>query len=299
MKLQSAHRADPAPLVALARAAAGASLLAAAAAAFPAAAQTAAAPPSAPPAAAAAAAAQQEYRLGAGDVIRISIFQNPDLTLETRVTEAGIISFPLLGTIRIGGLSVTQAEKLIADGLRSGNFVRSPQVTIVVLQVRGNQASVLGQVNRPGRFPLETADMRLTDLLALAGGATGMGAEVVVVTGTRNGQPFRAEVDLPTVFAPGGREKDILVQNGDVVWVDRQPMVYIYGEVQRPGPMRLERGMTLMQALATGGGLTLRGTEKGIRVHRKAADGSVSVITPGMDDRVQDGDVVYVRESLF
>ncbi|MCU0922039.1 MAG: polysaccharide export protein EpsE [Burkholderiaceae bacterium] len=299
MKLHRAHRAEPAPLVALARAAAGALLLAAAAAAFPAAAQTAAAPPSAPPAAAAAAAAQQEYRLGAGDVIRISIFQNPDLTLETRVTEAGIISFPLLGTIRIGGLSVTQAEKLIADGLRSGNFVRSPQVTIVVLQVRGNQASVLGQVNRPGRFPLETADMRLTDLLALAGGATGMGAEVVVVTGTRNGQPFRAEVDLPTVFAPGGREKDILVQNGDVVWVDRQPMVYIYGEVQRPGPMRLERGMTLMQALATGGGLTLRGTEKGIRVHRKAADGSVRVITPGMDDRVQDGDVVYVRESLF
>jgi polysaccharide export outer membrane protein len=81
--------------------------------------------------------------------------------------------------------------------------------------------------------------------------------------------------------------------------VDRQPQIYIYGEVQRPGPIRLERNMTLMQALATGGGLTQRGTEKGIRVHRRDASGSVQAITPGMDDRVQDGDVVYVRESLF
>lgn len=249
--------------------------------------------------AAASAGAAAEYRLGAGDVVRINVYQNPDLTLETRVTEAGIVSYPLLGAIRLGGLTVTAAEKLIADGLRSGNFVKQPQVTLVVVQVRGNQASVLGQVNRPGRYPIEVADMRLTDLLAMAGGTAANGSELVVVTGTRNGQPFRLEVDLPTVFSAGGKDKDILILNGDTVWVDRQPIVYIYGEVQRPGPMRLERGMTLMQSLATGGGLTQRGTEKGIRVHRKSADGKVQVITPGMDDKMQDGDVVYVRESLF
>ncbi len=240
-----------------------------------------------------------EYRIGSGDVVRISVYQNPDLGLETRVTEAGVVSYPLLGSIRLGGLSVTAAEKLIADGLRNGNFVKQPQVTIVVMQVRGNQASVLGQVNRPGRYPIEVADMRLTDVLAMAGGTAVNGADTVVVTGTRNGQPLRLEVDLPTVFAAGGRDKDILIQNGDAIWVDRQPLVYIYGEAQRPGPMRLERGMTVMQALAAGGGLTLRGTEKGIRVHRKGADGKVQVIQPAMDDRVQDGDVVYVRESLF
>ena len=248
---------------------------------------------------AASAPAATEYRLGSGDVVRINVFQNPDLTLETRVTEAGIVSYPLLGPIRLGGLTVTAAEKLIADGLRNGNFVKQPQVTIVVTQVRGNQASVLGQVNRPGRYPLEVADMRLTDLLAMAGGATGTGSDMVVVTGQRNGQPFRVEVDLPTVFALGGKEKDLLIVNGDAIWVDRQPLVYIYGEVQRPGPMRLERGMTIMQSLATGGGLTLRGTEKGIRVHRKTPDGKIQVITPTMDDKLVEGDVVYVRESLF
>ncbi len=240
-----------------------------------------------------------EYRLGAGDVVRISVYQNPDLSLETRVTEAGVVSYPLLGSVRLGGLSVTAAEQLLADGLRNGSFVKQPQVTLVVVQVRGNQASVLGQVNRPGRYPLEVTDLRLTDLLALAGGTANNGADRVVVTGTRDGQPMRLEVDLPALFGPGGREQDLRIQHGDTVWVDRQPQVYIYGEVQRPGVLRLERGMTVMQALASGGGLTQRGTHKGLRVHRKAADGRIAVIEPTLDDRVQDGDVVFVRESLF
>lgn len=247
----------------------------------------------------AATAATAEYRIGSGDVVRINVYQNPDLAIETRVTEAGLISYPLLGSIKVGGLSVTATEKLIADGLRSGNFVKQPQVTLVVTQVRGNQASVLGMVNRPGRYPIEVADMRLTDLLAMAGGTAVNGSDMVVVTGTRDGKPFRAEVDMPSVFATGGTGKDMLINNGDSIWVDRQPLVYIYGEVQRPGPMRVERGMTVMQSLATGGGLTQRGTQKGIRIHRKAADGKVQVMEPMLDDKVQDGDVVYVRESLF
>jgi polysaccharide export outer membrane protein len=141
--------------------------------------------------------------------------------------------------------------------------------------------------------------MRVTDLLALAGGTAQGGADMLILTGTRNGQAIRLEIDLPTVFAANGRNQDVVIQNGDVLWVDRQPIVYIYGEVQRPGPMRLEREMTVMQALATGGGLTQRGTEKGIRVHRKGADGKVEIVTPQMNDRLREGDVVFVRESLF
>ncbi|MEW6706221.1 MAG: polysaccharide export protein EpsE [Pseudomonadota bacterium] len=249
--------------------------------------------------AARAAAQQAEYRLGAGDVVRISVYQNPDLTLEGRISEAGTLSFPLLGSVRLGGLTTSEAEKRIADGLRSGNFVKQPQVNILVTQVRGNQASVLGMVNRPGRFPIEVADMRLSDLLAMAGGIAATGADVVTIVGTRDGKPFRREIDLPSVFRSAGRQDDLIIQDGDVVHVERAPMVYIYGEVQRPGAFRLERDMTVMQALATGGGLTQRGTERGLRVHRRGPDGKVQVLQPGMDDRLREGDVVYVRESLF
>ena len=240
-----------------------------------------------------------EYRLSPGDTIRITVYQNPDLTLEARVSESNSISYPLIGTVAIGGMSVSQAEKTIADRLRTGNFVREPQVNLMVMQVRGNQASVLGQVNRPGRFPIETGDLRLSDLLATAGGVMPTGADLVVLVGNRDGKPFRQEIDLPAMFRGETRNDDVLVRNGDVAYVERAPLVYIYGEVQRPGAFRLERNMTVMQALASGGGLTLRGTQKGIRVHRRGADGKVDVIQPGLDDPLREGDVVYVRESLF
>lgn len=252
-----------------------------------------------PAAAPAVAAPAADYLLSAGDTIRIMVFQSPDLTLEARVTEAGAISYPLLGSLRIAGQTVAQVEKRITDGLRDGNFIKQPQVTVSLVQVRGNQASVLGQVNRPGRYPIESAELRLTDLLAMAGGISTAGSERLTVVGTRNGQPHRVEVDLPKVFAEGSRTGDIVIQNGDVVWVDRAPTIYIYGEVQRPGAIRLERGMTVMQALASGGGLTLRGTEKGLRVHRKGADGKIEILQPSLDDAVRDSDVIYVRESLF
>jgi polysaccharide export outer membrane protein len=242
---------------------------------------------------------QRDYVLGPGDVIRVSVYQNADLTLETRVAESGSISFPLLGQIRLGGLTVPTAEKVIADGLRNGNFVRQPQVSILVTQVRGNQASVLGMVNRPGRFPIEQTGMRLSELLATAGGIAQGGSDLVTLIGVRDGRPLRVVIDLPNLFTASAKTNDPVIVNGDTVYVERMPMVYIYGEVQRPGAMRLEREMTVIQALATGGGLTQRGTEKGLRVHRRNADGKVEILQPGMNDPMKDGDVIYVRESLF
>ncbi len=239
------------------------------------------------------------YRLGAGDLVRIVVYQNPDLTLEARLTEAGMIRYPLLGPIRLGGLDIASAERLIAEALQRGSFVRQPQVTLSVQQVRAHQASVLGGVNRPGRYPIEATDLRLSDLLAMAGGTVPGSSDVVVVTGAREGKAFRFEVALPQLFAPDGARYDLLMRDGDTVWIDRQPLVYIYGEVQRPGVLRLERGMTLMQALAAGGGPNARGTDKGILVHRRGEDGRVRVLQPRMDEPVRDGDVVFVRESLF
>lgn len=243
---------------------------------------------------------QDLYRLGPGDSVRITVYQSPDLNLETRLTETGVISYPLIGSIRLGGLTVSEAEAALAAALKKGDFVKNPQISVMVTQVRANQANVLGQVGKPGRVALDVAGMRLTDVLALAGGvAANAGSDTVVVTGMRNGQPFRREVDLPKVFAPNGRNEDIVIQPGDAIWVDRYPVVYMYGEVQRPGQLRLERGMTVMQALASAGGLTQRGTQRGLRVSRRAANGQVQSLELSLEEALQAGDVVFVKESLF
>lgn len=240
-----------------------------------------------------------DYRLGQGDAIRIAVFQNPDLTLDTRVSESGTITYPLIGTVAIGGMTVEAAERRIADSLREGGFVQKPQVNVVVLQVRGNQVSVLGQVNRPGRFPLETFNTRLSDVLALAGGLTPVGADTVIVTGIRDGQRFRREIDFPAIYIDDRSVDDILVAAGDVVYVHRAPVFYIYGEAQRAGSYRIERGMTLQQALAQAGGPTLRGTESRIRIHRRTPDGEIARLTLEPHEAVQPNDVIFVRESLF
>lgn len=240
-----------------------------------------------------------EYLLGAGDAIRISVFQNPDLTLETRVSESGSVTYPLVGTVKLGGRTVAEAEGIIAGKLRQGGFVRQPQVNILVTQVRGNQVSVLGLVNRPGRYPIETFNTRLSDMLAVAGGIAPTGADTVVLTGTRDGKPFRQEIDIASLFLAKQSPLDLEVAGGDALYVHRAPMYYIYGEVQRAGAYRLERDMTVLQGLALGGGLTPRGTERGVRIHRRGDDGKVQVLNPKMDQALLPDDVIYIQESLF
>ena len=256
--------------------------------------------PVAPATAASAAADPDMYRIGPGDTIHITVYQSPDLSVDARVTEAGAISYPLLGRVQLAGLSVTGAEQHIASELKRREFVKDPQVQIVVTQVRANQVNVLGQVGKPGRYPLDLTGMRLTEVLALAGGVVaGVGSDTVVLSGTRDGKLFRHEIDLPRLFSAGGTAEDVVVAPGDTVWVDRAPQIYIYGEIQHPGTMRLERGMTLMQAVAAGGGATPRGTLKGIKVTRRGPDGKMQTLEPAMEDTLKDGDVVFIRESLF
>ncbi len=241
-----------------------------------------------------------DYRLSAGDSIRVQVFQSPDLTVEARISESGTISYPLIGTVELGGLSVSAAEKKIADALRTGGFLVRPQVNIVLTQIRGSQVSVLGQVNRPGRFPLDTANMRVTDLLAMAGGTTAVAEDQVIVTGVREGRPFRRVVDIPALFLQAAAsDGNLPVVGGDTIFVPRAPVFYIYGEAQRPGAYRIERGMTVMQALATGGGPTNRGSETRLRLHRSNASGAIEQLTPTFSDLLQPNDVIYVRESLF
>ena len=248
---------------------------------------------------AAQAQAKPDYPLGAGDAIKVQVFQNPDLTIETRVSENGTITYPLIGSVDLGGVSIAAAEKKIADALQNGGFIRQPQVNIVLMQIRGNQVSVLGQVNRPGRFPLETTTTRVSDMLATAGGATPAGDDIAIVTGLRDGKPYRKEIDIPASMLSGNMDDDIVLQGGDRIFVHRAPVFYIYGEAQRPGAFRIERNMTFMQALATGGGPTARGSENRLRVNRKAADGSVQPIVVQLTDPVLPDDVIYVKESLF
>jgi polysaccharide biosynthesis/export protein len=243
--------------------------------------------------------AEQEYLLAPGDILKITVFKNTDLSVDVRVSESGSISYPLIGSVPVSGLTLPAAEKKIAQMLRDGGFVVNPQVNILLTQAFGNLVSVIGEVNTAGRYSLDAAGGHLSGMLAAAGGVAQTGGDFVIVTGTRNGKSFRREVDIVKMSLSGSPADDIELVGGDTLYVNRAPMFYIYGQVQKPGQFRLERGMTVMQALASGGGVTGKGTQRGIVRHRRDASGKVKEDGVNLDDDVQDKDVIYVKESLF
>lgn len=237
--------------------------------------------------------------LGAGDSIRITVFQNPDLSTETRISPLGAIVFPMIGEVILGGLTQAEAGARIAQMLKSGKFIVRPQVSVAMLEARSRVVHVLGQVSRPGNYALEDNGSRLTDILTQAGGISPTGADRVTVLSKRGGKLLKQEIDVPAIFRGGDPASNIQIGSGDTIFVERAPVFYIYGEVQRAGAYRLEPHMTVMQALSLGGGLTVRGTERGIGIHRRQPDGQFTKLEARLVDPVRADDIVYVRESLF
>jgi polysaccharide export outer membrane protein len=239
-----------------------------------------------------------DMQLGPGDMLKISVYGNPDLAVETRVNDEGVISYPLVGEIKVGGLSPSAAERKIADLLESGGFLKKPHVNLLVTVMQSQQLSVLGQVNKPGRFPVD-GKRSLTDILAMAGGLNADAADKVTLIRTRDGKTSKESIDLLAIVrsTDGANNPELLA--GDVIYVERAPRFYIYGEVQKPGSYRLENDMNILQALSVGGGLSNRGTERGVRVKRRDTNGVLQVLDVKQDDMVRTDDVIYVKESFF
>src|SRR6266436_2679820 len=230
---------------------------------------------------------QSREILGGGDSVRITVFQNPDLTTETRISERGTITFPLIGEISLAGLTPAGAEARIAKQLIEGKFVLKPQVSLNVVRVRSRQVSVLGQVARPGRYALDDTSSNLTDILALAGGISSTGDDKVTVMIARNGKTAKMDIDVPTMYRTGDLSRNLQLESGDAIFVQRAPVFYIYGEVQRAGVYRLEPAMTVMQALSVGGGVTQRGTDRGLKIRRRTPAGELHAIDARLTDTLQ------------
>jgi polysaccharide export outer membrane protein len=239
-----------------------------------------------------------ELLLGPGDVVKATVYGSPDLAIETRVAESGNMTFPLLGEVHVGGLTTQQAEKKIGGLLEKGGYLKKAQVNLLITTVASQQVSVLGQVNRPGRYPVE-GTRKVLDLLALAGGIGAEGGDMVTLVRNRNGKVTRETLDVVDMVRKGELNRDVEVAGGDIIFVERAPRAYITGEVQRPGPFRIERAMTVQQAVSAGGGLTPRGTQRRTQVTRRGADGVQHTIDVKTDDLVQVDDVIIIRESWF
>lgn len=237
-----------------------------------------------------------DYRLGPGDLLHVSVFDHAELTLDARVSQSGNITFPLIGQIAVAGLSTREAELLLERRLSEGNYLPSPQVSIIVGDYQSQKVAVMGQVTKPGQYSLTSSTQRVLDVLGAAGGVLNDSAADDATLLRSDGS--RQVLNLRRLFE-GDLTLNLPVNSGDTLFVPKAPQFYIYGEVQHPGAYKLVRDTTLAQAISMGGGLTLRGTERRAIVKRRNAQGKEQEFSLKSSSILQADDVVLIKQSLF
>jgi polysaccharide export outer membrane protein len=251
-----------------------------------------------------AAPAAPAATIAPGDVLKISVYGNPDLATVTRVTPNGTITFPLIGQVTVGQRTPAQAESAIAERLMRAGYVRNAAVSVFVQErspVALTNVTLLGQVVRSGSYTLDPespeAVTNLVTLLAKAGGTTENAANYCYLIREENGQSKKTRVDLVDILR-NGNVPNLGLRDKDIVLVPEMDVFYIYGEVQKPGRYKLERDMTVMQGLSVASGMTPRGSVRGIVLNRLAGNVMTSLDSK-LEDRLQPNDVLYVKTAVF
>ena len=252
-----------------------------------------------------AAAQTGSATIAPGDVLKISVYGNPDLATVTRVMPNGTITMPLVGEITVGNRTPAQAEATIAQRLSRGGYVRNAAVSVFVQErnpVALSSVTLLGSVVRSGTYTLDKespeAVSSLVNLLAKAGGTTETAADYCYLIREENGQARKTRIDLVDLLRNGNVQANVTLADGDIVLVPQMDVFYIYGEVQKPGRYKLERDMTVMQGLSVASGMTPRGSVRGIVLNRQAGAAITSLGT-NLEDRLQPNDVLYVKTAVF
>jgi len=277
--------------------------------------QAAPAPPPAPPAGPSLASPEEtagrDYRIGPEDVVKVVVYGHPDLTQSVVVQADGAFTFPLVGRVEASDLAPPELETRLTELLARG-FIRNPQVTVAVQEYRSKIVFLVGELARPGSYPLVGAS-RLVEILAKAGPMTAHAGTAVVVVRPRfaatrpllpaevggeagpAGQAEVIRVDLRDIQA-GDLGKNIVLMPKDTVFVPAAPKVFVSGRVKNPGAYPFDPGTTVRQAVSLAGGEAVKANR--IRVVREV-EGRAQELKVGLDDLIRPGDTIVVRGRLF
>jgi polysaccharide export outer membrane protein len=247
-----------------------------------------------------------DYVIGPQDVLTIQVFDQADLGGKYTVETDGTFSFPLIGRVKAGGMTLRAFEVELKKKLADGYF-RNPQVTVAVEQYRSQRVFVMGEVRQPGPVAL-TGGMTLIEALARAGSTMpSASGEVAIVRAPQGAkgpvlpeqdggaEMFRASIrDLEG----GSLKQNIELRDGDTIFVPRAETVYIFGQVRNPGAYGIQKDTTVLQALSLAGGVTENGAMNRIKVVR-LVKGEKKELKVKLTDLVKPGDTIIVPERFF
>src|SRR6267378_4775444 len=218
----------------------------------------------------------QDLLIGAGDLLEVSLYSVPDFKTDVRVSSTGEISLPMLGTIAVGGLSVEQAQLLVERKLSEKGLFNDPHVTVFEKEYATQGISVLGEVQKPGIYPL-LGSRKLYDAMSAAGGTTPKAGRYALVT--RRDDP-QHPLQVPLLTGADSMKNNVTVEPGDTIVVSKAGVVYVVGDVHQPGGFVMENGndITVLKAIALAQGTNPNASLNGARLIRKTPEGSKEVL---------------------
>ena len=253
----------------------------------------------------------EDYRIGAEDVIQITVYDQPDLSITVKVSPDGYIPFPLLGRIKVEGFTGRELEKDVEKRLLQ-DYLNNPQVSILIKEYRSRKIYVLGGVVNPGMYEL-TKGITLLEALSRAGGLSNNAARHAIISKPKklhkNGaleEPLK--VDLKRLLDDGDTSLNVKINDGDVIQIPSTNSYFVFGEVKSPGLYQIDKDITILQAITRAGGFTKiaapsrtkvirgkNGTEETIKV-------DISDIIKGDKEKdifIMADDIVVIPESFF
>jgi len=253
------------------------------------------------------AAQPTNYIIGPQDLLTITSFDQEDLSGKYPVDSDGTFSFPLIGRVKAGGLTLRELEAQLKKMLQDG-FFKDPQLSVGVEQYRSQKIHMVGEVRNPGTYPL-TGDMSLIEAIARAGSTMPTASGEALIVRAKTGKqtqgpilPHGDDTDVTTVdlkaLQSGALSQNVALRDGDTIFVPRAESVYVFGQVKNPGAYAIQRNTTVLQALSLAGGVNERGATGRIKVVRIEKGKTVEVKVK-LTDIVRPGDTIMVPERFF
>jgi polysaccharide export outer membrane protein len=250
-----------------------------------------------------AAGAQASLRLSPGDLVELSVYNVPELATRARVSNRGDIYLPLIDYVHVSGLTAEETQAVIQQKLSDGGFVKNPHATVFVETYASQGASLLGEVGRPGIYPV-VGQQRLFDVISAAGGFTEKAGRSITIT--HRGQPDKPLVVPLARNVSDNPESNVFVYPGDTIVVRKADIVYVVGEVGRPSGFAMDSGhLTVLQVIALAGGTTKTAKLSSVRLLRKGPEGVNETPIPlkkileakAPDLQMQADDILFVPTS--
>jgi polysaccharide biosynthesis/export protein len=248
-----------------------------------------------------------DYVVGAQDVLKITVFDEPTMSGSYRVDTDGSFQYPMLGRVAVGGMRVREVEQLLKGKLEDG-YIKHAQVAVDVDQFRSRSIYVVGEVRTPGKYAL-TAQMSLIEALAAAGSTMPTASSDVMILRPRDAGNAQAltpdQVDQGNVtrvnladLQLGRLSQNVTLAEGDTIFVPKAEKFFITGQVKSPGAYTYERGLTVLQAISLAGGLTEKGSSRRIKVIR-TLKGKKTEQGIDLADGIQPGDTLLIPQRLL